>query len=100
MNLKRITGLWLQDPLGDPTAVLEVTFILFDCHLRMKKITMQGAIILPDTIRGKKKASSLYLRLVPLVLLKEDLLKRDPKVLQYPMTKCLGDQRTKHSTSI
>ena len=59
---------------------------------------MQGVIVLPDRIGGKSKTPLLDLRLVPLVLLKENMLKRDPKVLQYPGTQCPRDQRTKHST--
>ena len=63
-----------------------------------RKMTIQGVIVLPDRMGGKSKTPLLDLRLVPLALLKEDMLKRDPRVLQYPGTKCPGVQRTKHST--
>ena len=59
---------------------------------------MQGVIILPDRIGGKSKTPLLDLRLVLLALLKEDMLKIDPKVLHYQGTKCPGVHRTKHST--
>ena len=93
-----VTSLWPWDP-GDPEAFSVVTSTLVDLSLMAeRKMTMQGVIVLPDRIRGKSKTPLLDLRLVPLALLKEDMLKIDPKVLHYLGTKCPGVQRTKHST--
>ena len=59
-----------------------MTSTLVDLSLMAeKKMTMQEVIVLPDRIRGKSKTPLLDLRLVPLVLLKDNMLKRDPKVL-------------------
>ena len=93
-----VTSLWPWDP-GDPEAFSVMTSTLVDLSLMAeRKMTMQEVIVLPDRIRGKSKTPLLDLRLVPLALLKEDMLKIDPKVLHYPGTKCPGVHRTKHST--
>ena len=63
-----------------------------------RKTTMTGVMVLPDIIRGMSKSTLLDLRLVPLELLKEGILKRDTRALQYLGTKYPGDQWAKYST--
>ena len=95
--IQRVTSLWPQD-LGDPEVTSVLTSTLVDHPMRERKMMMQGVIVLPDRIGGERTAPLLDLRLVPLALLKEDMLKRDPMVLQYPGSQCPGHQRTKHSS--